>query len=78
MIMPQVNKIFTVFFYSDRFVNAQVYFGVSLGSVLLGGNMYLNFFLTSLVEIPGNAFAIYAMNRLANLTNSILKGFILF
>lgn len=26
--------------------------------------MYLNFFLTSLVEIPGNAFAIYAMNRL--------------
>lgn len=46
-----------------RFVNAQVYFGVSLGSVLLGGNIYLNFFLTSLVEIPGNAFAIYAMNR---------------
>ena len=37
--------------------------------------MYLNFFLTSLVEIPGNAFAIYAMNRLVtidkkyNLTN---------
>ena len=51
-----------------------MYFGVSLGSVLLGGNMYLNFFLTSLVEIPGNAFAIYAMNRLANLTNSILKA----
>ena len=39
--------------------------------------MYLNFFLTSLVEIPGNAFAIYAMNRLANLTNSILKGVLL-
>ena len=54
-----------------------MYFGVSLGSVLLGGNMYLNFFLTSLVEIPGNAFAIYAMNRLANLTNSILKGVLL-
>lgn len=46
-----------------RFVNAQVYFGVSLGSVLLGGNIYLNFFLTSLVEIPGNAFAIWAMDR---------------
>ncbi|XP_068716130.1 organic cation transporter protein-like isoform X2 [Montipora capricornis] len=45
------------------FVNAQVYFGVSLGSVMLGGNIYLNFFLTSLVEIPGNAFAIYSMNR---------------
>ena len=50
--------------FPDRFVNAQVYFGVSLGSVMLGGNIYLNFFLTSLVELPGNAFAIYAMNRL--------------
>ena len=46
-----------------RFVNAQVYFGVSLGSVLLGGNIYLNFFLTSLVELPGNAFAIWSMDR---------------
>lgn len=46
-----------------RFVNAQVYFGVSLGSVLLGGNMYLNFFLTSLIELPGNAFAIWSMDR---------------
>lgn len=53
----------TVISWISWFVNAQVYFGVSLGSVLLGGNMYLNFFLTSLVEIPGNAFAIYAMNR---------------
>ena len=57
--------LFSCFFF--RFVNAQVYFGVSLGSVMLGGNRYLNFFLTSLVEIPGNAFAIYAMNRLVPL-----------
>ena len=70
---PSEQNIYS-FSFSDRFVNAQVYFGVSLGSVLLGGNMYLNFFLTSLVEIPGNAFAIYAMNRFANLTNSMLKG----
>lgn len=53
----------TIISWISWFVNAQVYFGVSLGSVLLGGNIYLNFFLTSLVEIPGNAFAIYAMNR---------------
>lgn len=53
----------TVISWISWFVNAQVYFGVSLGSVMLGGNMYLNFFLTSLVEIPGNAFAIYSMNR---------------
>ena len=73
MVNAPSENIFTITFFF-RFVNAQVYFGVSLGSVLLGGNMYLNFFLTSLVEIPGNAFAIYAMNRLANLTNSILKA----
>lgn len=36
--------------------------------------MYLNFFLTSLVEIPGNAFAIYAMNRLVcQPTDNLLK-----
>ena len=60
-----INLIYLCF---DRFVNAQVYFGVSLGSVMLGGNMYLNFFLTSLVEIPGNAFAIYSMNRFKTCT----------
>ena len=61
----QSCKILTSSFsFPNRFVNAQVYFGVSLGSVMLGGNIYLNFFLTSLVELPGNAFAIYAMNRL--------------
>ncbi|PFX33205.1 organic cation transporter protein-like isoform X1 [Stylophora pistillata] len=53
----------TIISWISWFVNAQVYFGVSLGSVMLGGNIYLNFFLTSLVELPGNAFAIYAMNR---------------
>ena len=63
MTMYRITRVIFLFFF-NRFVNAQVYFGVSLGSVLLGGNMYLNFFLTSLVEIPGNAFAIYAMNRL--------------
>ncbi|XP_068716131.1 organic cation transporter-like protein isoform X2 [Montipora foliosa] len=60
MITSAPGLILFVFW---MFVNAQVYFGVSLGSVMLGGNIYLNFFLTSLVEIPGNAFAIYSMNR---------------
>ncbi|KAG5671643.1 hypothetical protein PVAND_001834 [Polypedilum vanderplanki] len=34
-------------------VNALVYFGLSLNSVSLSGNKYLNFILVSLVEIPG-------------------------
>ncbi|KXJ05498.1 organic cation transporter-like protein [Exaiptasia diaphana] len=53
----------TIISWISWFVNGQVYFGVSLGSVLLGGNMYLNFFLTSLIELPGNAFAIWAMDK---------------
>jgi len=75
MIMYRITRVIFLFFFFNRFVNAQVYFGVSLGSVLLGGNMYLNFFLTSLVEIPGNAFAIYAMNRLVcgQLTENLFK-----
>ena len=42
--------------------------------------MYLNFFLTSLVEIPGNAFAIYAMNRLvySQLTENLFNKFKMF
>ncbi|XP_032240300.2 organic cation transporter protein isoform X1 [Nematostella vectensis] len=44
-------------------VNAMVYYGVSLSSPSLGGSMYLNFFLTSIVEIPANFAAIYSMKR---------------
>lgn len=40
-----------------------VYYGVSLSSQTLDGNMYLNFFLTSIIEIPANAAAIYCMKR---------------
>ena len=45
---------------------------------MLGGNIYLNFFLTSLVEIPGNAFAIYAMNRLVKFQTMCFKCFSFF
>ncbi|KAK3752716.1 hypothetical protein QZH41_018689, partial [Actinostola sp. cb2023] len=35
------------------FVNALVYFGISLNVKNLGGDMYLNFFILSIVELPG-------------------------
>lgn len=39
-----------------------VYYGVTLSAGALGGSLYLNFFLTTLVEFPANIFAIWFMN----------------
>ncbi|EDO29771.1 predicted protein, partial [Nematostella vectensis] len=46
-----------------RFVNGMVYYGVSMSSGDFGGSIYLNFVLTSLVEIPGNWLVIDNCNR---------------
>ena len=40
-----------------------VYYGLSLSSGEFGGSIYLNFVLTSLVEIPGNILVIHNCNR---------------
>ncbi|CAB4039253.1 Hypothetical predicted protein [Paramuricea clavata] len=45
------------------FANALVYYGVSFGSVDLGGNRYLNVFLVSVVEIPSNLAYIWSADR---------------
>ncbi|XP_031558762.1 organic cation transporter protein-like isoform X2 [Actinia tenebrosa] len=45
------------------FVNGMVYYGVSMSSGELGGSIYLNFVLTSLVEIPANMLVIDNCNR---------------
>ncbi|RMX39032.1 hypothetical protein pdam_00021865, partial [Pocillopora damicornis] len=45
------------------FVNGMVYYGLSLSSGEFGGSIYLNFVLTSLVEIPGNILVIHNCNR---------------
>ncbi|XP_048577124.1 solute carrier family 22 member 15-like [Nematostella vectensis] len=45
------------------FVNGMVYYGVSMSSGDFGGSIYLNFVLTSLVEIPGNWLVIDNCNR---------------
>uniref|UniRef100_A0A336KAG2 CSON004020 protein n=1 Tax=Culicoides sonorensis TaxID=179676 RepID=A0A336KAG2_CULSO len=43
---------------------AFVFYGLSLNSVNLIGNKYLNFTLVSLIEIPGYSMAWYAMNKI--------------
>lgn len=44
--------------------NAFIYYGLSLSSVNLSGNKYLNFILVALISIPGYAIAQYTMNKL--------------
>ena len=57
-------KLFRHFCWSSfRFVNAMVYYGVSFSTPTLGGNMYLNFFLASIIEIPANYVSIWAMGK---------------
>ncbi|XP_022803502.1 solute carrier family 22 member 15-like [Stylophora pistillata] len=45
------------------FVNGMVYYGVSFSTPTLGGNIYLNFFLASVIEFPANFVAIWIMGR---------------
>lgn len=45
------------------FVNALVYYGVFLSAPSVGGNLYLNFFLASLVELPAIPIGIWIYNR---------------
>jgi len=39
-----------------------VYYGVLLSVGVLGGSLYLNFFLTSAIDIPSNFFVIWFMS----------------
>jgi len=45
------------------FVNGMVYYGLSLSAGEFGGSIYLNFVLTSLVEVPANILVIHNCNR---------------
>ncbi|XP_046399311.1 organic cation transporter protein-like isoform X2 [Ischnura elegans] len=49
-----------------------VYFGLSLGSVTLSGNMYVNFAVTALVETPGNGLSWPMMERLGRRWSLVL------
>ncbi len=41
-----------------RFIHGLVYYGASYGASDLGGSMYLNYTLTSLIEIPASILVI--------------------
>ena len=50
-----------------RFVVAMVYYGVFLSAPTVGGDIYLNFFLSSFAELPGIYLGIKAYNRYVNI-----------
>ena len=52
--------------YLNRFVNSLVYYGVILSSPNLGGNFYLNYTITSAVELPAYVLGIWTMGRYVN------------
>lgn len=51
-----------------------VYYGLSINSVSLAGNPYVNFILTSLVEIPGYALSVLTLDRFGR-KSSIMTSF---
>lgn len=46
-----------------RFVNALVYFGLSVNVKNLAGNMYVNFFILIIIELPSALLAWFCLQR---------------
>lgn len=46
-----------------RFVNGMVYYGVSFSAPFVGGNMYLNFFITSTIALVAYPALAWGCNR---------------
>ena len=54
--------IITLIMILSWFVNSHVYYGLSLNVKNLGGNMYVNFVLAGLVEIPSYVLTVFLLN----------------
>jgi OCT family organic cation transporter-like MFS transporter 4/5 len=60
---PNLRKKTVILFYI-WFVNAFVYYGLSLNSANIGGDVFVNFIVGGLVEIPAYGFSIYIVIKL--------------
>jgi len=47
----------------SRFVNSFVFYGLSLSATSLGGNDYLDFFVSGLVEVPAYLLCLVTLSR---------------
>lgn len=54
--------VLTLIMIVSWFVNSHVYYGLSLNVKNLGGNMYVNFILAGLVEIPSYVLTVFLLN----------------
>ncbi|XP_078577476.1 organic cation transporter protein-like isoform X2 [Branchiostoma floridae x Branchiostoma japonicum] len=59
---PNLRK-WTVNIFFNWIVNTLVYYGISLNTAALSGNMYLNFAISGFVEIPAYILSIFILNR---------------
>lgn len=50
-------------FFKNRFVNSATYYGLSWNTSNLGGNDYINFLISGLVEIPGYIALLLMLDR---------------
>ena len=57
-------------------VNGMVYYGIALAADDLGGSLYLNFVLVSLVEFPAVIIAIVCLNRFGRKKTTIISLFL--
>lgn len=58
------------------FTSNAVYYGLSINSVGLSGNIYLNYIITSAIEIPGYWSAVLTLNRIGR-KYTIFTGFMI-
>ncbi|XP_074651851.1 organic cation transporter protein-like [Tubulanus polymorphus] len=73
---PRMAMYSIVMFYS-WLANSMLYFGISFSFTLLPGNIYLNFFLNGLAEIPAYLTGMYALGhgrRIALFTFLMIGG----
>lgn len=58
-----------------RCVESIVYYGVSFASVLLGGNIYLSFFIINSAEIPATIITIWTIERYSFIKEILILTF---
>ena len=56
-----------------RFVVCMVYYGLGLGVNLLGGNIFLNAFMSGAIEIPSYIIVIPIMNKLGRRWTTVVS-----
>ncbi len=69
---PKLRKYTLIFWYS-WIVNALVYYGFSLNMSDFGGNFYITFLLSALVELPSNLITVFGLRYIGR--RKLYSGF---